>query len=218
LLAIGTFADDPGMPLYLVRWPGLVAALVSATDEDDLIDILDETANPEGCTWSVYRGPVNIEFSINAENQIEEAEKPRERPLEPEQIRLGDVSRVCERDVMTAYIPLDSDTAYNMVEAITKKAFPALHAVVSQRGEELPEYAVRSALSKELDVLVQASWQHQQTKRRPDRDSRLAAMMGTSPRHVAQIAKRAEEATKREPPPPKKPTKPASPRKPKKLK
>lgn len=45
------------MPLYLVRWPGLVAAFINAADEDDLQDVLDEAANPEGCTWSEYDGP-----------------------------------------------------------------------------------------------------------------------------------------------------------------
>lgn len=195
------------MPLYLVRWPGLVAALVSAADEDDLVDVLDETANPEGCTWSVYRGPVCIEFSLNADVEIEETDKAREVPLEPGQVRIGDVSKICERDLMTATIPGDSDTAYNMIESITRKAFPELNAVVHTRRETLPEDDVRDALRRELDVLVKASWQHQQTKRRPDQDSRIAAMMGTSPRLVAHWTKRAAaaEAGPRSTPPPTKP-------------
>ena len=35
------------MPIYLVRWPDLSAALVKASSEDDLVEILDEVANPE---------------------------------------------------------------------------------------------------------------------------------------------------------------------------
>jgi hypothetical protein len=195
------------MPMYLVRWPGLVAALVTAADEDDLIDILDETANPEGCTWSVYRGPVYVEFSLNAKVEIAEPEdrKPRERPLEPSEVRLDDISRIREREVMTAYVP-EAETADRMVDAITKKAFPALHGVLHPYRESLPEDEIRGALRDELNVLVQASWKHQQTKRRPDQESRIAAAMGTSPRLVAHWAKRAAEAEARpERPSPKKP-------------
>ena len=46
------------MPVYLVRWPDLSAALVKAGSEDELIGILDEVGNPDGCTWSIYRGPL----------------------------------------------------------------------------------------------------------------------------------------------------------------
>ncbi len=60
------------MPIHLVRWPDLSAALVKAGSEDDLIDILDEVANPEGCAWSVYRGPLFVEFSLPARFQVEE--------------------------------------------------------------------------------------------------------------------------------------------------
>ncbi len=194
------------MPMYLVRWPGLVAALVTAADEDDLIDILDETSNPEGCTWSVYRGPVYLEFSLNAKVEIAEPNEPRDRPLEPAEVRLGDVDRIRERDVMTAYVP-ESETADRMVDAITKRAFPALHGVLQPYRESLPEEEIRGALREELSVLVQASWKHQQTKRRPDQESRIAAAMGTSPRLVAHWTKRAAEAEAegRSTPPKKKP-------------
>ncbi len=193
------------MPMYLVRWPGLVAALVTAADEDDLIDILDETANPEGCTWSLYRGPVYVEFSLNAKVEIAEPDdrKPRERPLEPSEVRLDDISRIRAREVMTAYVP-EAETADRMVDAITKKAFPALHSVLHPYREALPDDEIRHALRDELDVLVQASWQHQQTKRRPDLESRIAADMGTSPRLVAHWAKQGAEAEAGRPTPPQK--------------
>lgn len=203
------------MPLYLVRWPELVAALVSVPDEETLLDILDETANPEGCTWSVYRGPICIEFSLNADVAVAETDVPRDRPLSPEHVRLGDVSSICDRDVMRARIPSDSETAGAMVAAITRKAFPLLHDVVDTSHETLPEEDVRQALRGELDALVRASWQHEQTKRRPDQDSRVAAMMGTSPRLVAGWAKQAASAEERarRPPSPKKPGAPRSKRK-----
>src|SRR5690242_5075790 len=98
------------MPLYLVRWPDLTAAIVSARDEDDLMDVLDETANPEGCTWSVYRGPLYVEFALNAEWQVEDIDPTRERPIDPKQIEIRNVSRIRSRDLMKALIPPDSDT------------------------------------------------------------------------------------------------------------
>lgn len=54
---------------------------------------------------SVYRGPVCIEFSLNAGVEIDETDEPRERPLSPEPVKIGDVSRISDRDVMTATIP-----------------------------------------------------------------------------------------------------------------
>lgn len=198
------------MPLYLVRWPGLVAALVSARDEDDLLDILDETANPEGCTWSLYRGPLYLDLALNVDYSLAGADQVREQPLSPSDVQVGDVSRICERDVMRAEIDLDSETAANMVDAVTKKAFPALHAVLRKARETIPESEVRDAVHEELDTLLRASWQHQQTKRRPDHESRVAAMMGTSPRLVAHWSKAAAaaEAAERAPRRPRKPTKP----------
>lgn len=42
------------MLLYLVRWPWMTASLVSARDEDDLLDTLDQVDDAEGATWTVY--------------------------------------------------------------------------------------------------------------------------------------------------------------------
>lgn len=41
------------MPLYLVRWPEMNASLVSARDEEDLLDTLDQVADSEGASWTV---------------------------------------------------------------------------------------------------------------------------------------------------------------------
>jgi hypothetical protein len=183
------------MPLYLVRWPTLTAALVSAADEDELLDILDETANPEGCTWSLYRGPFYLEFPLNVDYSIKDSAEVRELLLEPSELQIKDVSRVCERDVMSAVIDLDSETAAEMVDAIVKQAFPALDRVLGQYRDTLPEDEVRRAVRAELDALVRASWQHQQTKRRPDSDSRVTAMMETAPRLVAHWTRPATETS-----------------------
>jgi len=64
------------MPIYLVRWPDLAASLVRAQDDDELIDILDQVANPEGCEWSVYDGPLFIDFQLPVEWSIREKRSP----------------------------------------------------------------------------------------------------------------------------------------------
>jgi len=66
--------------MYLVRWPDLSAALVSAANEDDLMDILDEVADPTGSMWTRYRGPVFLEFHLNAELNIERGDDEADRP------------------------------------------------------------------------------------------------------------------------------------------
>ena len=86
------------MPIYLVRWPDLSASLVRARHEDDLIDILDQVANPDGCEWSVYQGPLFIDFQLPAEWHIED-ERPDE-PVTPAQVVVGDVGRMATEPIV----------------------------------------------------------------------------------------------------------------------
>jgi hypothetical protein len=113
-------------------------------------------------------------------------------------------------------IPADSETAAEMVEAIMGKAFPAVQRVIKTAEETIPEDKMREAVREELDVLLKASWQHQQTKHRADPESRLAAVMGTSPRLIAHWKKLGDVAEERarQTPPPKKPTRRSGKRKP----
>jgi hypothetical protein len=50
------------LPLWLVRWGDGSGALVSAHDESDLIDTLDNVDNHSGYSWKPYAGPVYIPF------------------------------------------------------------------------------------------------------------------------------------------------------------
>jgi hypothetical protein len=52
------------MPIYLVRWASFTASLVRARNEAELLDILDQEADPGGCTYEVYRGPLFIDFAL----------------------------------------------------------------------------------------------------------------------------------------------------------
>lgn len=91
------------MPIYLARWPDLSAALVKARSEEDLEDLLDEIANPEGCTWSVYRGPLFIEFSLPVILDVKQ--RSGRAPLEPGDIAVGDVSALREGHGLQVSIP-----------------------------------------------------------------------------------------------------------------
>lgn len=50
------------MTLYLVKWVDGTSALISAADEEDLVELLDELADPGAASWQEYEGPVWLEF------------------------------------------------------------------------------------------------------------------------------------------------------------
>ena len=188
------------MPLYLVRWPDHTGAFVNAANEDQLLDILDEVANPEGCTWSVYRGPFHLEFKLNAEVKDTRTDDQLQRPLGPQDFHIGDVQRICEGDPLTIEIA-DADTGSEMTNTVLRTIFPALQKVREGADDQGPrEEDVRAALRTDLELLVQASWRRHQTKRRPDQDSQIATQMGTDPRLVEYWAKATRAAVEREKP------------------
>ena len=115
------------MSLYLVRWPWLTASVVSARNEDDLRDILDEVADIEGVTWSVYRGPLWVDFHVPAKVRIEE--KKKGVPLRPDEIVIDDL-KALEAGKFELDMPEYSEHTAEMCELITKKAFPNLHKVL----------------------------------------------------------------------------------------
>lgn len=86
------------MPIYLVRWPDLSASLVRARDEADLIDTLDQVANPEGCEWTVYEGPLFHDFRLPAAWRIDDAH-PGE-PVTPTQVVVEDVDRMATEPIV----------------------------------------------------------------------------------------------------------------------
>lgn len=196
------FDEDAGVPLYLVRWPDLSAALVNARNEDELLDSLDQVSNPEGCTWSVYRGPLHLELRVNADVKDTREEHQFDRPLEPADLEIGDVSRVLAGDLLSAEIP-NTDVGHEMAQTILRTVFPSVHDVIALAEDDGPNEAeVREAIEEELEVLVRSSWRVHQTKRRPDLDSQIAAQMGTSPKLVARWTEDARVAEERPPPKP----------------
>ena len=114
------------MPLYLVRWPTLAASLVRAQDEDELLDIHDEAADPGGCTYEVYRGPVWIDFDVpfGVRDRTPEGTVPTDPSdfvVEP----TPDFDGAVDFDILTVRTPV-TDAAGEMRDEVLRGAFPEL--------------------------------------------------------------------------------------------
>jgi hypothetical protein len=171
------------MPLFLVRWPWLKASLVSARDEDDLLDTLDQMADSEGATWSVYRGPVWVDFDLPAKYRIDVKEKGV--PLRPDELVVADVSRM-EIGKFELSAP-ECDHAAEMDEEITKKAFPHVHEAFWERDDEPTDDDLRLAVKADLEPLMKAEWGHAVRGRRTDRAGALAQLMGAPVRQIENV-------------------------------
>lgn len=110
------------MKLYLVRWPDLSISLVHARDEDELVSTLDEVADPSGCKWKVYNGPLHLDFKLKIDFQDQSDYK--KVPFRPS----AKITALDETFEIRQYgfEDNDSDTITDMWNAITKKAFPHL--------------------------------------------------------------------------------------------
>ena len=175
------------MPLYLVRWPELSASLVRADDEEQLLFILDQVANSEGCEWSVYEGPLFINFLLPAKWSIQD--KNADGPATPDRIIIDDLNLMSGKPV-TETMQLsfsDSDDGYDAARSILRTAFPSVHKATEkliqncddydelERG--IPEAELRNALHAELTRLLKASWRRAQIARKTDVVSELAQDM-----------------------------------------
>lgn len=185
------------MPIFLVRWPDLSAALAKAGSEDELIDILDEIANPEGCTWSVYRGPLFIEFSLPVRFQVTDRGK-RAGPIRPDDVVVEDVSGLRKAEPLEVSLA-EGDTGGDMCRAIEKKAFPHVFRARHDRDDEPSDAQLHQAVEAELQTLARASWRREQVRRRDDPESKLAAEMDAPVR----LLRRWVEAASGPQPPPK---------------
>jgi len=166
------------MKLYLVRWPDLLCTLVTAQDEDHLAYVLDEVANPEGCRWTEYDGPVFIDFQLPVRITIDWPEQTG-RPLSPEAIQIGDLGRLARREDLQVEAGA-GDTAYDMLKAIMGFAFPATAEMYCDTPDEVFEASQwRDALRADLMPLTEASWRRAHTERtaRDDMIAELAVQM-----------------------------------------
>lgn len=167
------------MPLYIVRWPTFCVSLVKARDEDDLVNILDEVADPSGCRWAVYRGPLWIDLDLPLDVRWDETKKKRSSPAE----EAPEVTGV--EDLQTGHVPYsvsigEGDTGADMRDAITTWAFPSIQRVFEEReDEEQPELAaLRAAVKAEIQELVRYTWRAAQVERRDDPEAELLRALG----------------------------------------
>jgi hypothetical protein len=153
------------MPLYLVRWPSLHASLVRARDEDELLMILDEVADPGGCTFQVYRGPLWIDLELpfkvrDVTPDKPDATDPSDFTVDPEPA--FDIEQTYSNLRPTQVV---SDTSHMMSRKMLKFAFPNFAEFLERRDKDLlgsddepreepyPE-ALRAALVADLWPLV----------------------------------------------------------------
>lgn len=186
------------MPLYLVRWPGMSASLVNARDEEELLDTLDQVDDSEGASWSVYRGPVWVDFDVPAKYRIDE--KAPDEPLRPDEIVVEDVAQV-EMGAFNLSIPGCDHTSY-MRERIMKLAFPRLYRVLYGREEEPTEDELKEAVRAELERLVAADWRMAARAKRTDLIGQIAEQMRAPVRQIENILRRSGDLKPPEPHPP----------------
>lgn len=171
------------MPIYLVRWPDLSASFVQAETEEHLLDILDQVGNPDDCEWSIYEGPLFIDFRLPVEWSIQDDRQ--ETPITPQQVVIGNVSRIATGNIVEAMqlCLAEGDDGYETGAEVLRLAFPKLYAAIEgfyeggeslHREEALPEAELRKALYAELERFFAGSWRRAQLEKKTDAISKLA--------------------------------------------
>jgi hypothetical protein len=173
------------------------ASLVSARDEEDLLDTLDQVADSEGASWAVYRGPLWIDFDVPAKYRIEE--KAPDEPLRPDEIVVEEVENV-EIGAFELSTP-GCDHTSEMHERITKRAFPKLHRALYEREEEPTEDELKAAVHAELQRLVTADWRKAASGKRTDLIGQIAQQMRAPVRQIENILRWSGDLEPSAPPP-----------------
>ena len=190
------------MPIYLVRWPDLSASLVQAEGEEHLLDILDQVGNPDDCEWSIYEGPLFIDFRLPVEWSIQDDRKTT--PIAPQQAVIGDVGPIATGNIVEAMqLSLaGGDDGYETGAEVLRLAFPKLHAGIERFyksgeplvGEEaLPEAELRKSLHAELERFFRGTWRRAQLGKKTDAISKLACEMDLPIRLARKYAEMAQE-------------------------
>ena len=170
------------MPLYLVRWADLAAAVVKAADEDDLLDQLDMVGNSTGARWTNYDGPLHIEFDLKIPFELKE---PRRSTADlvfgafPEEPLRSEAS-VAESDVGAAFL-----------EALHEFAFPNLQSACA--GDPPSEESLAAAAAADLQPFLQASWQREQLARSGDPDAAMALQLGADLKWIKSVRRRCKD-------------------------
>jgi len=164
------------MPLYVVRWPAFNVSLVRARNEEELLDILDEVADPGACRWAVYKGPVFIDLDLPVQPKQSEGETAA---LSDADIELEGVENLETDGSLFNLSVADGDTASEMKRAIGKWAFPHLMRAIESAEELRPKKkALVKALRAELREMIQYNWRTAQLDRRRDPEAAILQELG----------------------------------------
>jgi hypothetical protein len=155
------------MPLYIVRWPNLSAAIVRADDRTHLLDILDEEGNAEACRIEKYKGPLYIDFELPVEYAVE-MPKGHEGPAAPKHIKVKDVSKMLDAFHGMTVAPPDCDTGAEMCEAVMRFAFPHSFKEWDKAEEERTTEGLTKAVYQDALEIVRAHWRLENMKRSTD--------------------------------------------------
>ena len=188
------------MPSYVVRWPMLSAALVRADDEDDLLDQLDEQANPQNCRYEVYDGPLFVDFNLNAKLNIKRRSKTN--VVLDEDIKL-DSMEIFEEGPMEV-IAGECETGEEMCEEVLRFAFPNTHEAYWDEMRDEPDATdplqraeLEQAVVKDSMELVKAAWNTRAIENATDEESKLARELDM-PKRLVEYHKRMAEADEQE--------------------
>ena len=58
------------MPIYLCRWPDGDVSMVTAEDEDEVIDVLDEIGDPSDVTITPFEAPLCVTLCLNDTGEL----------------------------------------------------------------------------------------------------------------------------------------------------
>jgi hypothetical protein len=169
----------PRMPLFLVRWPHLRASIIRARDEEHLKDILDEVDDPGGCTWSLYRGPLWVDFWV----PVEFVPKFREDglPMTSDEFELKGVEALVDDVRMKVSAERDSETSLQMETAVLEKAFPATAKLAESSYEAGGKVAeLETALREDLKPLLQYDWRLANEQRAEGPEAEARRTLGVS--------------------------------------
>lgn len=186
LVALGiATCNGSKMPIYLVRWPTLSASLVRARNQEELLDILDEVADPGACTFKVYQGPIWVDFDLPFEitdvdgDQVTSAADLR---VEPEPGFTGEIDA---ESLLRLGTPV-CDAVTDMRLEVLRGAFPTLARLLDERtstGERAPEdldRELRAALVAELSPLVEHLREAAAIEARDDFEATMMKQLGVT--------------------------------------
>jgi hypothetical protein len=170
--------------------------------------MLDEAADPGGCTYRVYKGPVWVDFGLPF--TIRDVTPDKKVPTEPSDFTVDpspEFGGELYPSVLDPGLP-GTDSADDMCRHILRFAFPSLFKYMEERddadidgeepdeGEQYPE-ALRAALVADLMPLVRHYQAHAVLQERDDleaqlmKQARVTKMLPAMRRALAQALKTA---------------------------